>query len=189
VRVGLSDAAYLADWPSSTSAGDASDLDRPVTSVSWFAATAYCAAQGKRLPRLDEWEYAASASETRRDASGDDGFRRRLLTLYAIRRPGRPARVHSTFTNAYGVSDLHGLVWEWTLDFDHAAAADGTRAHGSNEAHRAAKEHHLYCASAAIGVIDPTNYPAFARFAVRAGLTARSTVSGLGFRCAADAPM
>jgi len=45
---------------------------------------------------------------------------------------------------------------------------------------------HLYCASSALGATDPTDYPAFARSAVRAGLTARSTVSGLGFRCAAN---
>ena len=183
VRPGMAEPAYLADWPAASSAGAGSDLDRPVTGVSWFAARAYCAAYGKRLPDVDEWEYAASASETRRDASGDAAFRRRLMALYSTRQPGLPARIRSTFTNAYGVSDLHGLVWEWTADFDHAKAPDGTRAHARGE------ERHLYCASAAIGVIDPSNYPAFARFAVRAGLTNRSTVSGVGFRCAADLPV
>jgi formylglycine-generating enzyme required for sulfatase activity len=181
VRPALAEANYLADWPTAASAGDERDLDRPVTNVSWFAARAYCAAQGKRLPTTDEWELAGAASESRRDATGDQGFRRRLLALYATRNTGVPAPVGTTFVNAYGVADMHGLVWEWTIDFNASAPRDSHAAPG--------QEHHLWCASAAIGVADPTNYPAFLRFAVRSGLTTRSTISGVGFRCAANAPV
>jgi formylglycine-generating enzyme required for sulfatase activity len=181
VRPALAEQSYLADWPSAASAGDERGLERPVTNVSWFAARAYCAAQGKRLPTTDEWELAGAASESRRDATGDVDFRRRLLALYATRNTGAPARVGSTFVNAYGISDMHGLVWEWTLDFNASAPREARVALG--------REHHLWCASAAIGVADPTNYPAFLRFAVRAGLTTRSTISGVGFRCAANAPV
>ena len=39
---------YLADWRGALDAGDAAALRRPVTEVSWFAAKAYCEAQGKR---------------------------------------------------------------------------------------------------------------------------------------------
>jgi formylglycine-generating enzyme required for sulfatase activity len=181
VRPSLAESAYLGDWPSATNAGDERDLERPVTNVSWFAARAYCAAQGKRLPTTDEWEIAGAASESRRDAADDLEFRRRLLALYASRKPGIPAQVSSTFVNAYGVGDMHGLVGEWTLDFNATAPHDAHALPGH--------EHHLWCASAAIGVADPTNYPAFLRFAVRSGLTTRSTVSGVGFRCAANAPV
>jgi len=181
VRPALAAQSYLADWAGVANAGDERDLDRPVTNVSWFAARAYCAAQGKRLPTTDEWELAAGASETSRSAARDREFRRRLLALYATRKTGAPAPVGTTFVNAYGVSDLHGLVWEWTLDFN-ASAPHESRATSGHE-------HHLWCASAAIGVADPTDYPAFLRFAVRSGLTARSTVSGVGFRCAANAPV
>lgn len=181
LRPALAEQGYLSDWTSATSAGDERDLDRPVTNVSWYAARAYCAAQGKRLPTTDEWELAAAASETRRDAAGDRDFRRRLLALYATRKTGVPAPVGTTFVNAYGVSDMHGLVWEWTLDFNASAPRESHAMPGH--------EHHLWCASAAIGVADPTNYPAFLRFAVRSGLTTRSTVSGVGFRCAASAPV
>ncbi|HRP69760.1 MAG TPA: SUMF1/EgtB/PvdO family nonheme iron enzyme, partial [Turneriella sp.] len=31
-----------------------------MTQVSWYAARAYCRAEGKRLPTLDEWEYVAT---------------------------------------------------------------------------------------------------------------------------------
>ncbi len=151
---------------------------------------AYCAAADRRLPTVDEWEYAATASETtsemRRSASADRAFRRRLLALYAARKPERPPVVGSTFTNAFGVTDLHGVVWEWTLDFNSVVVGDDSRAAGSGQD---ARDHHLFCASAAIGASDPANYPAFVRFAVRAGLTARSTVGGVGFRCAADLPV
>ena len=174
---------YLADWPSATNAGGAGDLRRPVVNVSWFAAKAYCAAQGKRLPTVDEWELAAAASETRADATRDPAFRRRLLALYATRSPAAPAPIGSRFTNVFGVSDLHGLVWEWTLDFNGVVVADDSRASGSGQD---AREHRLFCASAAIGASDPSDYAAFLRYAMRAALTARSTVSGVGFRCAAD---
>jgi Uncharacterized conserved protein len=181
VRPLFAERGYLADWPSATDAGDTTDLRRPVVNVSWFAAKAYCEAAGKRLPTVDEWERVAAASATRRDASSDPAFRRRLIALYASRSPGTPRPVGTTFTNAFGVSDLHGLVWEWTLDFNSVVIGDDSRASGSGQD---ARDHHLFCASAAIGAGDPGDFPAFARYAVRAGLSGRSTVGAVGFRCA-----
>src|SRR4051794_11068768 len=181
----FADASYLAEWPSAERAGDDAELRQPVTSVSWFAARAYCAAQGKRLPTVDEWEYAAAADESRRDASADPAFRRRVLAMNLARSTTRRAAAH-TPPNVYGVRDLHGVVWEWTEDFNSVVLPDDSRGTGSSAAD--ARDHHLYCASAAIGASDPTDYAAFARFAVRASLSARTTVRGVGFRCAADLP-
>jgi formylglycine-generating enzyme required for sulfatase activity len=178
------DAGYLADWTGPLDAGRGDELRRPVTSVSWFAARAYCAASGRRLPTLDEWELAALASPVRRDASGDPAHRRRLAALYAARRPGAPGVVGRDAADVHGVHDLHGLVWELTLDFNPGVVAAAARTGGGRHPHA----HRLSCASAAIGAADPTDYPAFARSANRAGLTARSTVGGTGFRCAADLP-
>lgn len=185
IRPLFADASYLADWPAADRVGDTTDAQRPVTSVSWFAARAYCAERGKRLPTVDEWEYAAASDETRRDASADPAFRRRVLAMNAARSPLPPAVGRST-PNVFGVRDLHGVVWEWTEDFNSVVVADDSRTTGSSAGD--ARDHHLYCASAAIGASDPTNYPAFARFAVRASLSARSSVRGVGFRCAADLP-
>lgn len=174
---------YLSAWQGDLDAGSATDLRRPVTEVSWFAAKAYCESQGKRLPTVDEWEYAASASETRTRVARDAGFIRRILALYAARpNNGVLPPVGSGFRNAYGVRDMHGLAWEWTLDFNDVMVSDDSRASGSAAG---GKDHKLFCASAAIGASDPSNYPAFMRYAFRAGLTGRSTARTLGFRCAA----
>src|SRR5690348_1454731 len=63
VKPVFAERGYLADWRGPLDPGDADALRRPVTAVSWFAAKAYCESRGKRLPTVDEWEYAASASE------------------------------------------------------------------------------------------------------------------------------
>jgi formylglycine-generating enzyme len=179
VRRVFADANYLADWTTPTDAGSPEARRRPVTQVSWFAARAYCASLGKRLPTVDEWEYVAAASEHTTDARGDAAFRSRLLALYAGL--GRQSR-SGPFTNVYGVRAMHGVVWEWTLDFNSVVLDDDSRATGSGADGR---DRHLYCASASIGATDPSDYPAFLRQAVRAGLGARSSTSTVGFRCAA----
>jgi formylglycine-generating enzyme required for sulfatase activity len=182
VRRVYADAGYLADWPTATDAGSRDVRRRPGTQVSWFAARAYCASLGKRLPTVDEWEYAAAASERAADATGDAAFRARLLALYAGvgKRTGADTR---GFENTYGVRALHGVVWEWTLDFNSIVLDDDSRATGSGAD---ARDRHLYCASAALGATDPSNYPAFLRHAVRAGLGPRSSTLAVGFRCAAN---
>ena len=174
----LAEPSYLHSWPGPLDAGDEAALKQPATEVSWYAADAYCAAQGKRLPTLDEWEYAAAANETRRDATNDPAARRKLLTLYATRRAASLPRSGSGAPNIYGLRDLHGGAWEWTFDS------------GPHAAHMRAgrSEHPINCASTAIGAADPTNYAAFLRFATRSALTPRTTLERLGFRCAADLP-
>jgi formylglycine-generating enzyme required for sulfatase activity len=184
VAPSLSDDGYLANWRGDLDAGDAVDLRRPVTAVSRYAASAYCAASGRRLPTVSEWEYAAAASETRADATTDPHFVRRLLDLYAQRpSDGRLPPIGSGFRNLYGVRDLHGGAWEWTDD----GSTPASHAHDSvpNGAHDGTHEHMASCASAAIGATDQTNYPAFLRHAFRSALSSRSTVLTLGFRCAA----
>jgi formylglycine-generating enzyme required for sulfatase activity len=166
VGVDSAEFTYLGDWHSDLDAGAGATLDEPVTGVSWSAANAYCVAQGKRLPTTDEWEYAAAASETRRDATSDSAFLRRLVALSQLR--------GKTFRNVYGVAGLHGVIWELTAD------VAGSHSHAHADMHDAS------CAAAALGAGDATNYAAFLRSAFRAGLTRTTTTSHLGFRCAAS---
>ncbi|MHB1223134.1 MAG: formylglycine-generating enzyme family protein [Gemmatimonadaceae bacterium] len=182
VRPLFADQRYLAGWAAALQPGDALDsLDarRPVTEVSWFAAAAYCRARGDRLPTVDEWEYVAAASTTERDASRDPAATRVLLASYARSHAASLPVVGTTPANVYGVRDLHGVVWEWTEDFNSVLVSDDSRG-------TAGRDQKLFCAAAAVGATNTTNYPAFLRHAVRAGLEGRTTMSSLGFRCAAS---
>lgn len=173
------DASYLHHWRGDLDLGMAAPPASPVVYVSWFGARAYCAAAGKRLPTLAEWELVAKADATRRDASGDPAFLDQLLAWY-----GRPTLavlpgVGRGTPNAWGVSDMHGLVWEWTLDFNSALVSGESRGDGS-------LERSLYCGGGGSNAADFSNYAAFMRFAFRASLEARYTTANLGFRGARD---
>lgn len=170
-------ATYLSRWSGELAPGGAAMLRLPVTAVSWFAARAYCAAEGKRLPTVAEWEYAAAASATVRDAARDPAFIDSRVAMYMTRAARRDV-VARLELNAYGVRGLHDGVWEWVEDFNSVLVSDDSRAGG-------ARSHELYCATAAIGATDPGNFPAFLRYAIRAGATPRTSLETLGFRCAA----
>jgi sulfatase modifying factor 1 len=173
INPAFGDRAYLSDWPSDLDAGGTVALAQPAHNVSWFAARAYCEAQGKRLPTTDEWEYVAAADETRRDAMSDPAFLQRLIGIYTTHGGG--------FQNVYGVRAQHGDAWEWTEDFNSVVLSDDSRSTGGGVD---ARDHGLYCAGAALAATNPSNYPAFLRAATRAGLTGRHATSHLGFRCA-----
>lgn len=170
--------SYLASWRGDLDAGAPAQLDAPVTGVSWFAARAYCAAQGKRLPTVAEWEYVGAADTKKRDAARDPAFIDHVVTLYATRTSRLAAPAADAEVNAYGVRGMHDRAWEWVEDFNSVLVSDDSRGVGE-------RSHELYCASAAIGATDPRNYAAFLRYAIRAGVSARSSLQTLGFRCAA----
>lgn len=166
---------YLVEWRGDLDAGNNVDLQRPVTSITWEAANAYCTAKGKRLPTTTEWEYVAAASSKQRDGAGDKGYMQSLVALYTTRRVPVPP-VDAGAVNVYGVRGLHDLAWEWVHE-------SGATHHSHSPAH--GPVHDASCAGAAIGAADPGNYPAFLRFALRSALTPTTTMQSLGFRCAA----
>ena len=168
----FADARYLRRWPSDLELADAEARDEPVTDVSWFAAQAYCRALGGRLPTTEQWEYALA--DNGRDAAK---VRSRSLAWFAEPNPARPPAIGGP-ANGFGLRDMVGLVWEWTLDFDaFATAAESRDPNGKDAA--------LVCGGAAAGATDPSDYPGFMRFSMRASLKANYTADNLGFRCAA----
>jgi len=173
----FADDAYLIDGPAPSDAAAVGDADRrPVTSVSWFAAQAFCEREGARLPTWLEWEYAAAADETRRDARADPAWRRRILSWYE--RPAQSALPAVGGTpNAYGVSDLHGLVWEWVDDFNALFIAGDSRTQGDPDRLK-------FCGAGAISIVDRDSYAVLMRIALLSSLAAADTTSSLGFRCA-----
>jgi formylglycine-generating enzyme required for sulfatase activity len=168
------DAGYLHDWMSAANAGASIDRDQPVTDVSWFAARAYCAARGARLPTTNEWEYAARADERSLDAAGSGEFRQRALELAMGRRP-RPAAIG--FRDARGIFGLHGGVVEWVSDFQSIFAGGDSRV-------TTRRERNMTCAAGATATGDAGDYAAFMRYAYRSTLEGRDTNGTLGFRCA-----
>ena len=152
-----------------------------VTSVSWFAAKKYCECQGKRLPTLDEWEFVAMADEKNLDARKVSTYNEYILSWYETPKTYRKD-IGTTFKNYWGVYDMHGLVWEWTLDFNSVLISGESRKDMD-------KDNNLFCGAAAIGASDLMNYAAFMRYAFRGSMKARYSVRNLGFRCAQSLPV
>lgn len=168
---------YLQHWLSG--APTEKQNDQAVTYVSWFAASAYCQAQGKRLPTVAEWEYVAQASENSANGSKEEGYTQRILSWYAQPNSSGLANVAQSAPNYWQVYDMHGMVWEWTQDFNSALVTGESRGDSS-------LDQGLFCGSAAAGSADPSDYAAFMRFGFRSSLKASYTIGNLGFRCAQD---
>lgn len=172
----FADGSYLRNWTNDLELKDGELPNSPVTYVSWFAAKAYCECQGKRLPTMDEWEYAAMADETLRDARIKKSYNQQILSWYEAPRSNENV-VGQHPKNFWGVYDLHGLVWEWTSDFNSVLLSGESRK--DNE-----KDNNLFCGSASLGTTDLMNYAAFMRYAFRGSIKADYTIKNLGFRCA-----
>jgi formylglycine-generating enzyme required for sulfatase activity len=172
----FTDKSYLANWKDDATFQGLPSA--PVTNVSWFAAKKYCECQGKRLPTMDEWEYAAMANENKPDARKVESYNQYILNWYETPKTFKNP-IGKTFKNYWGIYDLHGLVWEWTLDFNSVLISGESRKDVDKDAN-------LFCGSAAIGASDLMNYAAFMRYAFRGSMKARYSSQNLGFRCAKD---
>ena len=174
----FADGQYLSHWVNDTTYQKTQNGSSPVTTISWFAARAYCTCLGKRLPTLDEWEYVAMADENMADARTQDTFNQYILHQYE-KPKSYLGVVGSSPKNYYGVHDLHGLVWEWTEDFNSVMISGESRKDGNNDPD-------LFCGSGSLGSSDLMNYAAFMRYAFRGSLKANYSIRNLGFRCAKD---
>ncbi len=172
------DSKYLGNWK--TPKKYDARKDAPVVQVSWYAALAYCEDKHGRLPSTLEWEYIAAASETNADASKDESFKKKLLDWYS-KPQGKPQfqKVGAEKPNFYGVKNLHGLIWEWTNDFNSFFIASDNRSADD-------KSKDLFCGAGSLGAKEKENYAAFLRYAFRGSLQARYSTDHLGFRCAYD---
>jgi formylglycine-generating enzyme required for sulfatase activity len=175
----LAESRYLSHWAGPDRLGAQALPQQPVVQVSWFAAQAYCEAQGARLPTWNEWEYAAAADETRRDARKDPAWRERILGWYAKPSSTALPRAGLQVPNTYGVQDLHGLVWEWTEDFSSLLVDPESRNQGDPDRSK-------FCGAGALSMDDRDNYAVLMRVAMLSSLKASDTTANLGFRCAKD---
>lgn len=173
----LADKNYLSHWRGDLDVGDEKALAAPVVNISWFAAKAFCEAQGKRLPTQDEWEFVARADATRLDASTDQVFLRQLLEWYSKPASGPLSAANEGVLNVHGVRGLHGAVWEWVHDFNSTMVVGDSRGDGS-------LERKLFCGAGSLLAADVSNYAAFMRYAFRSSLQGSYCVGSLGFRAA-----
>jgi formylglycine-generating enzyme required for sulfatase activity len=74
---------------------------------------------------------------------------------------------------------MHGLVWEWTSDFNSVLISGESRQDVD-------VERNLFCGSASINATNLMDYAAFMRFAFRGSVKANYSIRTLGFRCSKD---
>lgn len=163
----LQDANYLKDW---TGLDYPAGLGHaPVSWVGWHAARAYAAWAGKRLPTEAEWEYAAGAGSSSAYWWGDRFDAARIAAARTFEGTDTERR-----TNPWGLTDMSGGVWEWTLSLYRPypyASQDG------REDIAAAGPRVLRGGSRANG-------EAFLRIANRNAEEPRASSDLVGFRCA-----
>ncbi|MCU0706714.1 MAG: formylglycine-generating enzyme family protein [Pirellula sp.] len=106
---------------------------QPAVTMTQFAAKQYTkwlsgiTSLQYRLPSEAEWEYAARAGSKTAYSFGDDPAELDRYAAFADNAPDGAPKVGSKAPNAFGLHDMHGSVWEWTID-QYASEGYGDRA-------------------------------------------------------------
>jgi formylglycine-generating enzyme len=185
----------------------------PVTHVAFADAQAYAAWAGKELPTEAEWEYAARGGLEGKVFCWGDEFAprdRMMANTWQGEFPWqnlvldgfeRTSPVKSFPPNGYGLYDMAGNVWEWTIDF-FSPSHGSSSGHGEDSPHpcctprnpRISSPDGSYDADAPGAHIPrrvtkggshlcAPNYCLRYRPAARQGQAVDSTSSHIGFRC------
>jgi formylglycine-generating enzyme required for sulfatase activity len=144
------------------------DWSHPVENVSWNDAVAFCKKLSEktgrtvRLPTEAEWEYACRAGSRTRYSFGDDAEQLPRYAWFRKNSGSKTQPVGQKQSNAWGLFDMHGNVWEWCSDWSgsyaNAVATDPTGPKGGKS--RVLRggcwySHSQYCRSADRGGGSP----------------------------------
>ncbi len=112
------------------------NLQAPVENISWLEAQDFCqklAAKTQhlyRLPSESEWEYACRAGTNTAYHFGDSPTELADYAWFADNANKRSHPVGAKVPNPWGLSEMHGGIWEWCEDVWHdnfnGAPADGS---------------------------------------------------------------
>jgi sulfatase modifying factor 1 len=184
-------AAKSANWRLPTGPGrPTAKGDHPVTQVSWFDASAFCAAYGGRLPTEFEWERAARMGQTPDGHIFKSGDSIKLSGRYLMNAWQGTFPLHNTGADGYrttspvgvfgtapsGLTDMAGNVWEWTSSwYLPYGAPEQEPAGGDGE--RVSRGGSFLC--------SPSWCEGY-RASARNHTTPDTSLENVGFRCVAD---
>ncbi len=131
-----------------------------------------------RLPSEAEWEYACRAGTSSRYTFGDDVAELTHYAWYKDNSKGYDPPVGQKRSNAWGLYDLHGYVFEWCLDRWHPSY-ENAPADGSAWVDGASPERVIRGGAWSAGADA-------ARSAARSHVPAETRSDAIGFRCVKD---
>ena len=156
--------------------------DQPVRWVNWMEAIGYCLWVGKRLPTEAEWEKAARGTDGRIYPWGND-LPTPAQAVFGLNEGAEtvsPIGHREKGQSPYGVQDLAGNLYEWTIDWydeEYYKKIPAINPHGPAEGTTKVQRGGSY-----------TNTPYRLRSTFRTKGDPAEHEPNVGFRCAQDVP-